>query len=257
MFYRVCSNNAAKITYIPISIHHTHWDIMSDSLNSAFTGMTIHGDSGMSTQDADNQFAVTLKVMSKKRLNNLVMADYTTKQRSLIDKERCARKAAKESKAKGNKQVTIVMPYRTYPELHNEVTQGMTNMEFNDEGTNGDVIDTCERHVVGSFTCSNVRCRKSVWHSGKIFTRVLIYRGSYVAHVYNQRCKSCDAMGEMNMDPDIYVERVSRYLKIHLGMPVPNVDWTTFRPTPEHEREYCEGCAAGYCEMGSRMTREY
>lgn len=142
-----------------------------------------------------------------------------------------------------------------FEEYHDKIREKVQGVTFSSNIQNSD--GERERNLTGSFRCPSSTCRR-VWFSGKITAIIRKYNRrdsqlSYNVQVYNQRCKSCKSLGVMKLDEDIYVERVTRLLKIWKGEHVPQV-FHEFKPTDPHEDELCEGCKDGRCQR--RMNRQ-
>ncbi|KAM7213104.1 Zinc-binding domain containing protein [Rhypophila decipiens] len=125
------------------------------------------------------------------------------------------------------------------------------------------VAETYPTNIVAFFTCTNTPCAKGAsWSSGKV--AIVIRRFNlpttgglgYNATVYNQRCKSCNELGAMNIDKEVYVERVAYRLKVWAGVPVERRPFNGNKETPPHRKDLCEGCKRGVCTAyGMRKAR--
>ncbi|KAM7189736.1 Zinc-binding domain containing protein [Rhypophila sp. PSN 637] len=114
------------------------------------------------------------------------------------------------------------------------------------------VAETYPTNIVGFFTCANTPCAKDAWSSGQVaivIGRFNLPTGGlgYNATVYNQRCKSCNELGAMNIDKEVYVERVTYRLKVWAGVPVDRRPFNGNKHTPPHRKDLCEGCKRGVC----------
>lgn len=106
-------------------------------------------------------------------------------------------------------------------------------------------------HLVASFRCPTPTCRGRRWSSGVVCTAIRAYHdNTYNATVYNQRCRACNTLGSMKLDVDVYVDRVSYWLKKWAGVKMELPHAGEKKNTPPHEVEYCEGCKAGLCMRG-------
>lgn len=72
----------------------------------------------------------------------------------------------------------------------------------------------------------------------------------YNATVYNQRCDACNGLGAINIDKEVYIERVAYRLKVWAGVPVERPFYDKDNKTPPHKMELCEGCKRGVCLAG-------
>ncbi|KAK6514621.1 hypothetical protein TWF281_004819 [Arthrobotrys megalospora] len=136
-----------------------------------------------------------------------------------------------------------------FEDYHDRVSEEVDNVVFI---ANTESYDRAGRtNLTGRFKCSNQTCGKG-WSSNIVATVILGFdRGGgklgYCAQVYNQRCKRCEELGIMDLDEDIYIERVARRLKIWRGEFVPDRREGR-KDTPPHEEDLCEGCKAGICQ---------
>ncbi|KAM7194687.1 Zinc-binding domain containing protein [Naviculisporaceae sp. PSN 640] len=119
------------------------------------------------------------------------------------------------------------------------------------------VAETHRTNVVGSFSCVNPSCGTGAWSSGLVATvirRFVLPTGMrYNATVYNQRCKTCHQLGAMNVDKEVYVERVAYRLKVWAGIPVER-PFYEIKETPPHMEDLCEGCKRGVCRAGDKTA---
>ncbi|KAK2755634.1 hypothetical protein CKAH01_17303 [Colletotrichum kahawae] len=108
-----------------------------------------------------------------------------------------------------------------------------------------------ETSVMGRFTCDNSFCPKAAWISGHV---AIVIRGypnnGYNAVVYNQRCQACKQLGNLTLDEDSYIERVSYRLKKWAGISM-ELPAHERKDTPPHREDLCEGCKQHRCKKGS------
>jgi hypothetical protein len=141
-----------------------------------------------------------------------------------------------------------------FPELHPKVEDAIC-LEISSTWFNADVYDDVfdlERftHVMGRFECNNNTCKKRFWYSRKVPIEIRGYNDNgYGAIVYNQRCKSCDRLGSLQLDERSYIERVAYRLKKWAGVEMEAPPFMGIKGPP-HERAYCEGCKRGKCREG-------
>lgn len=105
--------------------------------------------------------------------------------------------------------------------------------------------------VMAKFTCNNHEGSPRAWTSKKVAIVIRAYgKERYNAVVYNQRCETCDNLGQIDLDESSYVDRVSYRLKVWAGVQMENRNFARGFGPP-HLEEFCEGCKAGYCQRGS------
>ncbi|KAK0741110.1 zinc-binding domain-containing protein, partial [Schizothecium vesticola] len=110
-----------------------------------------------------------------------------------------------------------------------------------------------QTNLVATFRCPNPTCKGRRWPSGVVFTAIHAYHdNTYNATVYNQRCRACNTLGNIKLDVDVYVERVSYWLKKWAGVKMEPPHAEENKNTPLYEEEHCEGCKAGLCRRGRR-----
>jgi hypothetical protein len=102
---------------------------------------------------------------------------------------------------------------------------------------------------MGTFMCTNNACSNRGWGSKKVAILIRGYpKGCYnaVVPVFNQRCRFCEKLGNLNLDRESYVDRVAYRLKKWAGIEMawPHVD---SKKGPPHESTLCEGCKRGHC----------
>ncbi|KAF3913699.1 hypothetical protein AA313_de0202909 [Arthrobotrys entomopaga] len=138
--------------------------------------------------------------------------------------------------------------YYLFEKYHNRICQEVEGVTFQQSNRKGDAEKNT--NLIGEFSCSNEAC-ETQWDSGVIATVIRRYRQpsgqmGYNAQVYNQRCRACKSLGIMQLDEEIYVERVARRLKIWKGVYTPK-RLHSIKLTKPHKSHLCEGCKAGIC----------
>jgi hypothetical protein len=144
--------------------------------------------------------------------------------------------------------------FEMFPELHQDVLDAISGamisprFNHNDDDDSFDGADNkYSTHVIGDFTCSNYYCGLA-WPSKRVTIVIRRYPGyEYNAAVYYQRCKSCNSLGDLYLDENSYVERVTYRLIKWAGVAVKRPFYDE-RTSPPHISELCEGCIAGYCQ---------
>jgi hypothetical protein len=141
-----------------------------------------------------------------------------------------------------------------FPWLHREVSKAVSVAKIRSRW-----INTKDDHkasnnqystnVMGKFTCNNDGCPTRGWSSKTVSILIRGYpENGYNAVIFNQRCKSCNKLGDLTLDKDSYVERVAYRLKKWAGVRMEQQHYTGKAGRP-HERELCEGCKRGYCQQ--------
>ena len=134
--------------------------------------------------------------------------------------------------------------------VENEVRGYISETRFHEQDADENLDNSYETSIMAHFICINGKCAKSTWGSGKVAIRIRSYPGNaYNAVVFNQRCKSCNALGKININTETYVSRVAYRLKKWAGIDMKRPPFYN-RETPPHESQLCEGCKAGYCQWG-------
>lgn len=106
--------------------------------------------------------------------------------------------------------------------------------------------------VMGKFTCDNDDCPTRGWSSKTVSILIKGYPGNgYNAVIFNQRCQSCNELGDLTLNKNSYVERVAYRLNRWAGVRTEQQPYTEKRITTPHKRELCEGCKRGYCQQRS------
>lgn len=141
--------------------------------------------------------------------------------------------------------------YFMFPELHQCIMEAVApeiaSPWFYDNEHDNNSERKHATNIMGKFMCNYKACRKLSWGSKVVATLIRGYaRNGYSAVVYNQRCLSCNHLGELIMDKDCYIERIAYRLKVWADVPAerPPYDDKTSDP---HESDFCEGCKRGVC----------
>ena len=112
-----------------------------------------------------------------------------------------------------------------FPSLHqdvlNAVSDTLASIQFHEEDSDSGSNNEYSTCVMGRFNCPNDACSTGGWGSKKVAIRIRGYPGNgYNAVVFNQRCQSCNRLGNMELDKSSYVERVAYRLKKWAGVVV-------------------------------------
>jgi hypothetical protein len=147
-----------------------------------------------------------------------------------------------------------------FPALHEEVLGATSSdLPFNWvlKGPNNDrgAIQKWSTYVMGTFRCKNGECTTKGWGSKKVAILIRGYTGhGYNAVVFNQHCKTCDALGIFTLDKSSYIERVAYRIQIWAGVQLERPAYAG-KTGPPHREDLCEGCKRGLCQQSS--TRAY
>ena len=138
-----------------------------------------------------------------------------------------------------------------YPSLHDRVLDALDGQvppkQFHNRNTDAGTTKEYASTIQGRFWCRNGACRTDGWYSKKVAIQSRRYHDdTYTAAVYKQRCRHCNALGDLEVDEDAYVKRVSDRLKRWAGMEIEVPDRKGKMGKP-HEHTLCEGCKAGVC----------
>jgi len=115
-------------------------------------------------------------------------------------------------------------------------------------------IKVYDTHIMGRFDCTNSACPTDKWSSKWIALTIRLYEGQrYNAKVWHQRCRACDTFGHPTLD-DTYAERIAYRLKVWFRKYLELVNWS-WRETPPHESDLCEGCKHRHCQKGIERRR--
>lgn len=155
------------------------------------------------------------------------------------------------AKKKNNKAKTPAMEFYMFPSLHQDVLNALSGsiaqIWFNDTNTDEGANNLYPTNVMGRFRCENNRCRSKSWGSKRVAIYIRGYPGNgYNAVVYNQRCESCQELGQLTLDEASYVDRVSYRLKKWAGVAVARPYYEE-KEGPPHMNDLCEGCKRGHC----------
>lgn len=140
-----------------------------------------------------------------------------------------------------------------FPWLHRDVLKAVSDeihatwvkIKDNHKDTNNQY----STNVMGKFTCNNDSCPTRGWDSKTVSILIRRYPGMGTTLSYsNQRCKSCNELGDLTLDKNSYVERVAYRLKKWAGIQMKQQHYVG-KAGPPHKRELCEGCKKGYCQQ--------
>jgi hypothetical protein len=141
-----------------------------------------------------------------------------------------------------------------FPSLHqdvvNAVSDKMAPPKFYryPDSTDSAANNTYSTNVMGTFKCTNITCSNEGWGSKKVAILISGYpKGCYNAVVFNQRCKSCEMLGNLTLDEESYVDRVAYRLKKWAGITMER-SYVNSEQGPPHESTLCEGCKRGVCQ---------
>lgn len=139
-----------------------------------------------------------------------------------------------------------------FPSLHQNVSTAVSGLIpgvwFNNNDTDQNSNNAYPTNVMGRFTCDNDSCSSRGWYSKKVAIQIRGYPGNgYNAVVFNQNCESCEELGQLILDENSYVDRISYRLKKWAGVAVEKPYYDGKQGLP-HKRELCEGCKRGYCQ---------
>ncbi|KAK7934718.1 zinc-binding domain-containing protein [Apiospora marii] len=146
-----------------------------------------------------------------------------------------------------------------FPWLHKRVVDAIhgqiDQVTFHKEGQDSEAQEKYETFIMGKFTCTNNLCSKSAWSSKKV--NIIIRRFTdgeqklaYNATVFNQRCKSCNALGTFSIDQRCYVNRVAYRIRSWAGVKQERAPYNFTETSRPHEEDLCEGCKRGHCQRG-------
>ncbi|KAL1870215.1 hypothetical protein Daus18300_005280 [Diaporthe australafricana] len=143
--------------------------------------------------------------------------------------------------------------YCTFPHLHDDVSELLEEEDlyfgFHSVDDPAGCIKEYDTNIMGRFVCRNGSCRCSGWSSKKIAITIRMYPGAeYNARVYKQRCRSCEALGDLVLESGgSYTDRVAYRIKKWCGVEVTPPTFSSDSKGPHH-RNLCEGCRNGRCE---------
>ncbi|KAK8065437.1 hypothetical protein PG997_012184 [Apiospora hydei] len=162
------------------------------------------------------------------------------------------------AKAGIEKRTSFMFP-RLHKHVSNAVRDQIRQVIFQKKGRETQAYDT---FVMGRYVCNNSLCDNKAWTSKKVGVVIRRFADSghgigYNATVFNQRCKSCDTLGNFSLDVNSYVERVAYRLRVWAGVPQEEAPFTSDEIGPPHEQDLCEGCKEGRCQRGKQMKSIY
>jgi hypothetical protein len=142
-------------------------------------------------------------------------------------------------------------PSYMFPSLHqdvvNAVSDEIASPEFHKDDSDSAANKRFSTHVMGKFKCNNNACHNHGWGSKKVAILIRGYsKGKYNAVVFNQRCRSCNKLGNLKLDEESYVDRVAYRLKKWAGIKLDR-SYVASKKGPPHESSLCEGCKRGVC----------
>ncbi|KAB5515667.1 zinc-binding domain-containing protein, partial [Coniochaeta sp. 2T2.1] len=106
-----------------------------------------------------------------------------------------------------------------HPEVSNAVSDHIHATWVEPEGNHQNSDNEYSTKVMGKFACSNDECPTRRWSSKTVAILIRGYPGNgYNAAIFNQRCKSCNELGDFTLDENSYVERVAYRLKKWAGV---------------------------------------
>ncbi|KAK4221101.1 zinc-binding domain-containing protein [Podospora fimiseda] len=117
------------------------------------------------------------------------------------------------------------------------------------EGSTSEVY-TCH----GKLTCTSGKCQGQKWTSMKVAITIRQLESpvySYNATVFNQKCKSCQSLGELELNEDSYIERVIHRLRVWAGIPIERPNYGK-KIGPDHKRSLYKGYRLGRYQEGQK-----
>ncbi|KAJ1323590.1 3CxxC-type zinc finger protein [Microdochium nivale] len=158
-------------------------------------------------------------------------------------------------RSKNKKASKVYKPIATFPYLHDQICSAVSEDNVSpkwverDGDNSRDHNEEYSTNVMGKFRCANKSCSSHGWSSKVV---AIVIRGyvddGYNAEVFNQRCLQCDQLGAFTLHEQSYIERVAYRIKKWAGVEVEPPIYAKKKTEP-HEKEHCEGCKAGYCQM--------
>lgn len=153
-----------------------------------------------------------------------------------------------------------VARWSLYPELHNDVSAilepELLLFSFNHNDTDKGTTESYDTNVVGTFTCTNNKCKGSTWISGVIPITIRMYSNNrYNARVYYQQCRRCRSTCVPTLD-HTYAERVAYRIKKWNGVVVESKRYFR-KETPPHREDLCHGCKAGTCKKSPAFVLRF
>ncbi|KAM0339576.1 hypothetical protein ACHAPU_010876 [Fusarium lateritium] len=143
-----------------------------------------------------------------------------------------------------------------HPDLHDEVADKLEEVQleysFNTNDDDLSKVELYNTNIMGKFACNNGKCKKNGWSSKQIAITIREYsRDRYNARVYHQRCKQCKSLGQLSINQESYIDRVSYRIKKWNGVEMERPVYSGTSNGP-HEAALCEGCKNGQCSGGNR-----
>jgi len=154
----------------------------------------------------------------------------------------------KSSKPKGETKPSFM-----FSSLHQNVEEAVcgeiASTWFQEKDSDRDSNNKYSTHVMGKFKCGNNACSTGGWGSKKVAILIRGYPSNgYNAVIFNQRCKSCNKLGNFTLDEESYVERVAYRLKKWAGIHMEQPYYASKVGSP-HKSDLCEGCKRGVCQQ--------
>lgn len=142
---------------------------------------------------------------------------------------------------------TSYMFLSLHQDVANAVSDQITAPQFHTVDSDSAAINKYSTNVMGTFKCNNKSCSHRGWGSKKVAILIRGYsKGRYNAVVFNQRCKFCKTLGNLELDKESYVDRVAYRLKKWAGIAMEKQYVAKKKGLP-HESTLCEGCKRGIC----------
>ena len=146
--------------------------------------------------------------------------------------------------------------YYTFPSLHEDVSALLEEDDlyfaFREKDDPAGSLKEYDTNIMGRFVCRNDGCNSNGWSSKKIAITIRMYPGAeYNARVYNQRCRGCDALGDLVLESGgSYADRVAYRIKKWCGVYMEPPTYLKGQGKGPHQSDRCEGCKAGRCKEG-------
>ncbi|KAF3938654.1 hypothetical protein ABW19_dt0204912 [Dactylella cylindrospora] len=142
------------------------------------------------------------------------------------------------------------------PQYHGAVAKQVPGARFHSKDEAG--IREYPTFIMGYFACLNKKCKIPGWGSKKIKTIIHGFRNNeYNARVYHQRCKSCNRIGNLELDEECYVSRIVYRLKKWRGdvsIVAPPYRGDSKGP---HRTDLCVACDLGICDKVGGIDSDY
>lgn len=145
--------------------------------------------------------------------------------------------------------------YCAFPSLHEDVTTLLEEedlyFDFHERDDPAGSLKEYDTNVMGRFVCRNGGCSTHGWSSKKIAITIRMYpRAEYNARVYKQRCRECNALGDLQLDGESYADRVAYRIKKWCDVDMTPPPYLRGQGKGPHQSGRCEGCKAGRCKEG-------